>query len=469
MSMEELDEIPWHSLHHAYGHADDVPELIRRLQNVPHDSHSPESALSELFSNIWHQGTVCEATSYVVPFLIRLVADPATPDRVGILQLLEAIAHGTSYLDVHEEILPNRRIPKLGAPSKAEFEHKKALELEWVARSHSAVAAGFQTFFDMAGERTEVAYAAASVLARIPERARQILPLLHEMHSGETRALYRAGLLLLMAQLAEDWGALRELLSSAARAESVVERRAAALAAARLQKSELDGDLRRALVDAMCDEDLTSHFDELPWDVNDSVNECRLLERSDAEISEAAGRLLAAVEGGHAGAEAYRTLCEILFERKNSHARSLYRYQELTALQRQTIQAIVMAIDEDNRFLGICFSQYGLPDTRRELRNLVAGRPPTPVDMTLPLIGDADRPARPRSIGSIRCGDRIHHRHLGLGSITDVRERDNAIELDVEFDEEGKARLRVTNSKATFVADMIRYVSRRIRESLRRN
>ena len=59
--LEQLDEVAWASLSHAYGSADDVPELIRAPASP--DGELRESALSELYGNIVHQGTRWEATS----------------------------------------------------------------------------------------------------------------------------------------------------------------------------------------------------------------------------------------------------------------------------------------------------------------------------------------------------------------------------------------------------------------------
>jgi len=50
--------------------------------------------LDEVDCNIYHQGSRYEASVYAVPFLLGLLADPATPDRVQILPLLAGLAVG---------------------------------------------------------------------------------------------------------------------------------------------------------------------------------------------------------------------------------------------------------------------------------------------------------------------------------------------------------------------------------------
>ena len=97
--LEELDQIDWGTLCHAYGPADDVPGLLRALTSS--DKAIRDNAIYELYGNIWHQGTVYEATAYAVPFLIELLNSPATPDRSSIAGLLASIAAGSGYLEVH--------------------------------------------------------------------------------------------------------------------------------------------------------------------------------------------------------------------------------------------------------------------------------------------------------------------------------------------------------------------------------
>src|SRR5690349_15518101 len=45
-----LDDVDWRNLQHAYGGADDVPDLLLSL------AEGDDSAIGELFGNIYHQG-----------------------------------------------------------------------------------------------------------------------------------------------------------------------------------------------------------------------------------------------------------------------------------------------------------------------------------------------------------------------------------------------------------------------------
>ncbi|MFC0031944.1 hypothetical protein ACFFMM_20715 [Micromonospora chaiyaphumensis] len=92
--LRDLDGIDWASLTHAYGSAEDVPALIRDLRSS--DAEVRGAAMYELYGNIYHQGTRYEASALAVPFLLELVADPTTPARHEVIQLLSCLAVGYS-------------------------------------------------------------------------------------------------------------------------------------------------------------------------------------------------------------------------------------------------------------------------------------------------------------------------------------------------------------------------------------
>lgn len=98
--LEGLDEINWSQLHHAYGEASDVPILIRQL--LFPDKVVVDKAIHELFGNIWHQGTIYEASAYAVPFLYELLKSSETPNKLMVAYLLASLATGKCHL--HSEL-----------------------------------------------------------------------------------------------------------------------------------------------------------------------------------------------------------------------------------------------------------------------------------------------------------------------------------------------------------------------------
>lgn len=70
--LEDLDKIDWANLLHAYGAATDVPDLIRTI--LQSDEAKSTEALGELINSISHQGTIYPVTAHVVPFMNELLS-----------------------------------------------------------------------------------------------------------------------------------------------------------------------------------------------------------------------------------------------------------------------------------------------------------------------------------------------------------------------------------------------------------
>src|SRR4051812_1318860 len=94
-----LDEIDWSQLSHAYGPATDVPDLLRALAASEESHENDDDPIYELYGNIYHQGTVYEATAHAVPFLVRLASDSKINRRDDIIGLLHSIATSSEYSD----------------------------------------------------------------------------------------------------------------------------------------------------------------------------------------------------------------------------------------------------------------------------------------------------------------------------------------------------------------------------------
>jgi len=102
--LEQLDQIDWRQLSHAYGPATDVPEMIRGLATITPENR--EQVLVEVWSSILHQGSLYTATAAAIPFLIELLNEPSVSEKNHILDLLAGAAE--SALDVIQEDLACR-------------------------------------------------------------------------------------------------------------------------------------------------------------------------------------------------------------------------------------------------------------------------------------------------------------------------------------------------------------------------
>lgn len=241
-----LDDIDWSSLHHAYGPAADVPRQLRALASPRRNRR--EAAIYDLYGNIWHQGTVWEATPHAVPFLIRLVADPATPDRANLLGLLDALANGG-----HREF---------GEPTR------------------SAVATGFDRYVALLADPDwRVRAGSANLLGSIPDPAVTAVSWsFHRRADVESHPLVRCALWLGFGKRADSspltLDRLTQVLTSA---PDVRERYAAASSLVRLRGKAAPDDAIHLFAMFARDEWIADAILQgLPWDWADDVNPAAL-------------------------------------------------------------------------------------------------------------------------------------------------------------------------------------------------
>jgi hypothetical protein len=192
MVLDGLDDVPWSELTHAYGEATDVPALIRSLVSV--DDAEREHARHELFGNIWHQGTVYQATIYALPFLVNLLRDPLSPDRDALALLVASIIAGRGYTEIHWSrpiVSPFTRRP-LAKPSDLEERIARERDIVQEIRKRGAEAVDILLAF-LDHDEAEVRMTVAEALGRFPSRADAIVPVLrtaladeHDVEARET-------------------------------------------------------------------------------------------------------------------------------------------------------------------------------------------------------------------------------------------------------------------------------------------
>jgi|GEM_PF-3949369 len=98
--LNNLDKINWNKLTHAYGHADDVPFDIKGLLSDDEDIY--EKSLWHLYGNVYHQGSVYQATGYIMPFLLEILFNKVSkPAEIMILinHIIKGYTDNKEYLD----------------------------------------------------------------------------------------------------------------------------------------------------------------------------------------------------------------------------------------------------------------------------------------------------------------------------------------------------------------------------------
>jgi hypothetical protein len=99
--LEELDNINWSQLHHAFGNASAVPIWILAL--LYEDKQIRDDAIYALSENLQHQGTVYEASLYAVPFLIELLKSSTITDKAATAMLLADMGNNSG--GAHHKLL----------------------------------------------------------------------------------------------------------------------------------------------------------------------------------------------------------------------------------------------------------------------------------------------------------------------------------------------------------------------------
>ncbi|MEV6248387.1 PBS lyase [Streptomyces sp. NPDC051742] len=189
-----IEEVDWASLGHAYGPADDVPELLRGLASA--DPAERETALDGMYGAVHHQGDVYDSTLACIPFLLELVADPAVQDRGCIVELLTSI--GGIELDDDDEL------DELGADDE-EF-----IPAANYAMAAAAIAAGSDVFLGLVCDPDpEVRLTAPCALASLHPEPARVLTLLRERLTVERDTEVRLALVAAVGRIALRHASLR--------------------------------------------------------------------------------------------------------------------------------------------------------------------------------------------------------------------------------------------------------------------
>ncbi|WP_372364875.1 hypothetical protein [Candidatus Uabimicrobium sp. HlEnr_7] len=187
LNEKALRYIDWEKLSHAYNSAYDVPFQIRALTSK--DKELREKALSKLYSNIIHQGTRYEATSYTIPFFYQLLSSTDTPDKHEIVELLSYLAVG--YPD---EYVANGLNAFVFRQDSQEHEVK----------CYNAVQNGVCILVTFLGsEDIQLRIATIYILSLFPENSAKTLPLLAVHLSKASNAVEIVNLIFTIGMLAD--------------------------------------------------------------------------------------------------------------------------------------------------------------------------------------------------------------------------------------------------------------------------
>ncbi|MEU3655466.1 hypothetical protein AB0E67_22140 [Streptomyces sp. NPDC032161] len=365
--LTDLDQVPWADLSHCYGPATVIPAQLRDLTSP--DQETRDDAWHRMYSNLYHQGSVYEATPHAVPFLLHLLADERTPARKRLLTYLSALVTGED----EEQWFPDG--------------YDTATFAGWPVETavYQAVEAGVPTLVAplLDHDDPETAVRAAMLTAWFPAQAAHVLPGLRRLcgrplpRPDRADALITLGLLAGAAGDRSDTPLLERTLADA----DDPDRWAAAVALARVTAP----DLASPVIDALIDELGTICADPDAYEDVERVSFCHGFVA--ALILSTVGRLPDARQ------EAARSVLARLLRRTEEQnptplvvAATLVVYTfldtarptapELTPWQRAVLRSL---LDGDRIWacgeLGLLLSsEYGIPDTPDALEKWL-GRP----------------------------------------------------------------------------------------------
>ncbi len=218
------------------------------------DEQVRSEALERLDASICHQGWICPATGYAVPYLIEVIQEPTVQGKARILRLLAAITDADP-LD-EDEWRPNPEVPEWEVPASIPFVDARA-----------AVEAGvlvYQTLLD--APELSVRQWAAALLMRFSERAPEVWLMLQAVLKHEPTEQGQTNLVLALGNLAQRLpGQQAFFLEQFQTEQQELRQFAAALALTRLAREATPEAAVQVLVRAMLEPSAALEaFQELP-------------------------------------------------------------------------------------------------------------------------------------------------------------------------------------------------------------
>lgn len=273
--LEGLESIQWSTLNHAYGSAEDIPELIRSLTYADDDIR--DRTLYTLYSNIWHQGTVYQATAYAVPFLIELLSAPQVTRKYDILIYLAHLAQGNSYLDEH-----NDELQFTEARDADGFHRQLEQELNYVRRTYLAVRDGMEVYFQLLLNKDEELHTRMAVpylLSNFTEFHTMLVPRLERILPTENHRLMRSSIVLALRYLQHGHKSFDHLEPYLAPDEDLIVRLCSGMAVAEIAGNQTPLRVIQLLVNIMQNANLVDEdYEQLTWSEGDVISDiCKSL------------------------------------------------------------------------------------------------------------------------------------------------------------------------------------------------
>ncbi|SFJ78941.1 HEAT repeat domain-containing protein [Thermoflavimicrobium dichotomicum] len=336
--LENLNQIDWERLTHAYGSAKDIPQQIFKLTSK--DEKIWWSSFGKLSNYILYRDKyIFEATSYTVPFLIELVKKEQTLNREHLLELLAGISNGTSYQLTHQ------RLSSMQENYSEIYLQEVHKELEWVERAKEAVAKGISVYYQLVHDPDlAVREAAIYTLASVKWLKEDMLHQLREKMLIETNPLILTNLIFALGTQRDKHEQTVNFLNDCIeKNEEPLIQLAAAMALVHIQEGKVHDRTIQVLIDAIRDPDRVSAYDNLLFASIDVIHDTTwLFSQLSHEQAIQSLPLLQDVfnrtNNALVAVELTRAMLMIAFNKKR--VLQGIRFHELTEEQQKTLQCI---------------------------------------------------------------------------------------------------------------------------------
>ena len=368
--LQGLNEIDWTAVHCAYGPSTEVPDQIRGL--LAASGEQREHAASELYNTVCHQGTRYPAIRLVVPFLFRLVALKACPDRGQIVWLLGRFAIG------YDESWIPEGFPAYDLRTRIKsLDHDENGLNNAAMEAYDAVRAGIPILIPLLGEHDLAVRCQASyALAWFPEHAGELVPeLLNVAVQDDDQTIAATALISAGLVVTPDFTTLIMPQLERLRPRSPLLRLAAAIVYARLARSAAPAWVANELCDWVSGKSRVSNHG-VPFLHGDlqGYAAASLLQGGEAWLDQATDAMLRRL-GTVTGSESLNLLSSLLASTfPDGKLADGSSFHSLTDRQKRVVRALVQApkawqydgVEFGNVLLLI--GDYGLPSTLPKLR-----------------------------------------------------------------------------------------------------
>lgn len=383
-----LESIDWKSLTHAYGSAADIPKLLKAT--ITDDFDQFGKAYGDLLSAINHQGTIYQATSYTVPFLINLINCqsgyeklPTAPSyKALILYALHSIATGASPWRQRQHSAEDRTI----------FD-------SWIAKAQLAVCEGTPIYLSLLSDPDpEIRLVVSEVLSSYAHEMEGVAEAVRRAILVETIISVKAQMIITLSTLAGKYieSFDKFLLDSLGENSPAPVRFASAVALAKIAGNRIPPTARAILVQSFADNafriplisplaDYTPSLEDLCriiYGFGSSLGIPMLMEAlainppNTMQMTIIPYLLQLAFQSptfdpnNKSYSQTFNGQSQIIYSPKNANCDKII--QGLNVVQKQVI-SIVIATAEFWKIETNLLDVFGLPTSRDELRELLSG------------------------------------------------------------------------------------------------